>query len=119
MMYDNENMFFDHETAADFESGKESEAIENFYGGDAVDPLFLAVTVSGGKGQLEAVVTTADDKAFTTPVEVATFKSKENASGLVIRGKLPYGLSKYIKVKLTGTCTGKVTAALTQNVPNE
>lgn len=119
MFYDNENMFFDHVDATEFASGKESDAMENYYGGDAVDPLFLAVTLSGGSGQLTAVVTTADDSAFSTPVEVATFASKADASGLVIKGKLPYGLSKYVKVKITGTATGKVTAALTQNVPNE
>lgn len=119
MMFDNENMFFDHVDAAGFASGKESDAMENYFGGDAVDPLFLAVILSGGSGKLTATVSTADDKAFTSPVELATFTGKSSASGLVIKGKLPYGLSKYVKVKISGTATGKVTAGLTQNVPNE
>lgn len=119
MIFDNENMFFDAVDGAEFASGKESAVIENLGGGDAVDPLFLAVIIAGGEGQLKADITTAKDKDFTEPVELGTFQSAQNAKGLAIKAKVPFGLGRYLKVKLTGTVTGKVTVGLTQNVPNE
>ena len=119
MIFDNENMFFDAVDGAEFKAGKESAVIENLGGGDAADPLFLAVIIADGEGQLKADITTAKDKAFTDLVGLGSFQSAQNAKGLAIKAKVPFGLGRYLKVKLTGTVTGKITAGLTQNVPNE
>ena len=98
MIFDNENMFFDAVDGAEFASGKESAAIENLGGGDAVDPLFLAVIIAGGEGQLKADITTAKDKDFTDTVELGTFQSAQNAKGLAIKAKVPFGLANAMSV---------------------
>lgn len=117
MLFDKENMFFDGEAASGFANGKASPAVYNQGGGDAIAPLYVAVELTGGNGKLDVTVQTADDAAFGTPVDLATFFGKANDSGLVCKAFVPYGCKQYIRLKIAGTATGKVTAGLTDVVP--
>ncbi len=117
MLFDKENMFFDGEAASGFAEGKTSEAVFNQGGGDAIAPLYVAVELTGGTGKLDVTVQTASDKGFSDSADLATFFGKASDSGLVCKAYLPYGCKEYIRVKISGTATGKVTAGLTDVVP--
>ena len=121
MFFDKENMFFDAEAGSGFASGKTSAAILNEGGGDAFNPLFLVVYVNGAAATAAgtAELQTVSDSAFTTPVSLGTFPIKSGALGLAVKAKVPYGMDKYFRLKVTAATTGTITAGLTQTVPNE
>lgn len=117
MLFDKENMFFDGEAASGFASGKTSGVVYNQGGGDAIAPLYVAVELTGGTGKLDVLVQTDSDEKFASAVDLATFYGKAGDSGLVCKAYLPYGCKEYVRVKISGTATGKVTAGLTDVVP--
>ena len=119
MLFDKENMFFDGEAASGFASGKASPGIYNQGGGDAVAPLYVVVQLAGGSGKLDCTVQTASKSDFADATDVATFFGKTVDKGIVTKAFLPYGCKEYIRIKLSGTATGKVTAGLTDVVPIE
>lgn len=119
MLFDKENMFFDGEDASGFAGGKDSGTVYNQGGGDAIIPLYLAVLLTGGSGQLDVAVQTSDSEGMGDAATIATFSSPSAAKGLVVKQFLPYGCKKYIRLNIKGTATGKVTAGLTDIVPVE
>lgn len=119
MLFDKENMFFDGEAASGFASGKTSPGIYNQGGGDAIAPLYVVVQLAGGSGKLDCTVQTASKADFADATDVATFFGKTGDKGIVTKAFLPYGCKEYIRIKLSGTATGKVTAGLTDVVPIE
>lgn len=119
MLFDKENMFFDKEAASGFSTGKVSPAIFNQGGGDAIAPLYIVVQLTGGTGKLDVLVQTDSDEKFGSAVDLATFYGKAGDSGIVTKAFVPYGCKEYVRVKITGTATGKVTAGLTDIVPVE
>lgn len=115
MLFDQENMFFDGASA--ITSG--SNVICNVGGGDAVDPLFLVVhSTAAESSSLSFALQTSDAEGFGTNVVLGTFASKANDKGVLIKAKVPYGAKKYLRLVGTGTPAGKITAGLTQTVPN-
>ena len=119
MLFDKENMFFDKEAAGGFATGKTSPGIFNQGGGDAIAPRYVVVQLTGGTGKLDVLVQTDSDEKFISPVDLATFYGKASDSGIVTKAFLPYGCKDYVRLKITGTATGKVTAGLTDVVPIE
>lgn len=119
MLFDKENMFFDGEAASGFASGKASPGIYNQGGGDAIAPLYVVVQLAGGSGKLDCTVQTDSNSDFADATDVATFFGKTGDKGIVTKAFLPYGCKEYIRIKLSGTATGKVTAGLTDVVPIE
>lgn len=117
MLFDKENMFFDGEAASGFASGKTSPGIYNQGGGDAIAPLYVVVQLAGGSGKLDVTVQTASKSDFSDAVDLATFFGAKDAKGVVTKAFLPYGCKDYVRIKITGTATGKVTAGLTDIVP--
>ncbi|WP_289051396.1 hypothetical protein [uncultured Acidaminococcus sp.] len=117
MLFDKENMFFDGEAASGFASGKTSPGIYNHGGGDAIAPLYVVVQLAGGSGKLDVTVQTATNSDFSDAVDLATFFGAKDDKGIVTKAYLPYGCKDYVRIKLTGTATGKVTAGLTDIVP--
>lgn len=89
MIFDNETMFFDAVDGAEFASGKESAVIENLGGGDAVDPLFLAVIIAGGEGQLKADITTARIRTSRNPLNLGPSKALRMQRALPSRQRFP------------------------------
>lgn len=117
MLFDKENMFFNGEAASGFASGKTSPGIYNQGGGDAIAPLYVVVQLAGGSGKLDCTVQTATNSDFSDAVDLATFFGAKDDKGIVTKAYLPYGCKDYVRIKLTGTATGKVTAGLTDIVP--
>lgn len=111
MIFDAENMFCDKKeiSSAEFYS----DVVENSGGGDAYNPVFLFLVVTGGntEGTIETELQTADDEEFTTPTIASTYESSQ------IQTKLPHGMKKFMRLKVTSTyTTGKITAALVGDV---
>ena len=117
MLFDKENMFFDGEAASGFASGKTSPGIYNHGGGDAIAPLYVVVQLAGGSVKLDCTIQPATQSNFSAAVALATFFGAEDDKGIVTKAYLPYGCKDYVRIKLTGTATGKVTAGLTDIVP--
>lgn len=114
MIFDQENMFYDKtKTVAT------SNVIANVGGGDAVDPLFLAVCSDAAEtAALSFVLETSDQEGFGAKDTLATFTSAANAKGLIIAAKVPYGAKAFLRLTCAGTPKGNITAGLTETVPN-
>lgn len=112
MIFDAENMFCDKKSAVSA-AAFYSDIVENSGGGDAYNPAFLFITVGGGNaaGRLEIALETSDTEDFKTTINVASYEI------LPVKSKLPSGLKKFMRLKLTSTFTaGKITAALVRDI---
>lgn len=122
MIFDQQNMFFDKATDL-----TKSNVLANVGGGDPADPLFLAVftdaALSGAstEGKAASAATfaleTSDTEDFATKVVLATYEAPAGKKGLIIKAKVPYGMKKFVRLVGAGS-GGKVTAGLTETVPN-
>lgn len=113
MRFDQENMFYDKtKTVAT------SNVIANVGGGDAVDPLFVAIFSDAAEtAPLDFVLETSDTEggAYTA---LATFTTVANEKGLLVKAKLPYGAKAFLRLTCSGSPKGNITAGLTETVPN-
>ena len=107
MIFDQQNMYMDNSLT--------SNVIANVGGGDAADPLFLVITAPTAlatSGTITAALETSDSESFDTKTVVATKK------GILVAAKLPYGMKAFSRLTVTGASGGKLTAGLTETVPN-
>ena len=113
MIFDQQNMFYDNSLTGN--------VIANVGGGDSHNPLFLVIcapTALAGT-DVVAALETADNEGFTTNKKVlATYSLPASEKGVLISAKLPYGLKKFVRLNVTGATGGKLTAGLTETVPN-
>lgn len=113
MIFDQENMYLDNSL--------DSNIIANVGGGDAADPLFLVVfantALTAASGATAALVT-SDNENFSSSTTLATYTLAASKKGVLVAAKLPYGMKKYSKLTVTGATAGKLTAGLTETVPN-
>lgn len=113
MIYDAENTFM---WKKDLSTGTTSDVVANSGGGDAYDPLFLAVTVNSALDKDATVtISTDDDAAMGSPKTLGSLTvSKDEGSKASV--KIPHGMKKYLKLSVTGAATGVLTAALVIDV---
>lgn len=112
MIFDQQNIFFDNAIT-------NGNVIANVGGGDAHDPLFLAVVCNTVLDKATtATLQTSDVEAFTTSTTLATYTLPATKLGLILAAKLPYGMKKFVRLTLSGATTGAITAGLTPTVPN-
>lgn len=118
MIFDQQNMYMDNSLT--------SNVIANVGGGDAADPLFLVITAPtalAGSGTITAALETSDSesfdtKTFGTKTVVATYTLAASKKGILVAAKLPYGMKAFSRLTVTGASGGKLTAGLTETVPN-
>jgi hypothetical protein len=125
MIFDQQNMYMDNSLT--------SNVIANVGGGDAADPLFLVITAptalatSGTitaptalatSGTITAALETSDSESFDTKTVVATYTLAASKKGILVAAKLPYGMKAFSRLTVTGASGGKLTAGLTETVPN-
>lgn len=116
MIFDQQNMYMDNSLT--------SNVIANVGGGDAADPLFLVITAPTAlatlatSGTITAALETSDSASFDTPTVVATYTLAASKKGILVAAKLPYGMKAFSKLTVTGANDGKLTAGLTETVPN-
>ena len=116
MIFDQENIFFDATTDL-----SESNVIANVGGGDAANPLFLVVVAVGAElAGATFTLETCNDEEFSDSTELGSFTTPdEDATGAVIRAKVPYGAKKFLRLTCDTTSTeAEVTAGLVADVPN-
>ena len=106
MIFDKENLFYDHKPVT--ELGSASDVVANVGGGSAYDPLFLVVVVAKAAlgGKLTLALQTDDDEAFSAAETVGTYEIPAGAQGQTLAVKLPYGLKKFIRLAPSGTQSG-------------
>ena len=118
MIFYQQNMYLDKVTI----SGKTtSDVIYNMGGGDAHDPLFLAIMATTNlatSGTITAVLETSDAEAFSPKTTLASYTLPAGTKGVLVKAKLPYGMKKYSRLVISGATAGVLTAGLTANVPN-
>lgn len=115
MIFDQQNMYIDNSLT--------SNVIANVGGGDAADPLFLvitALTALATNGTITAALETSDSESFGTKTVtvVATYTLAASKKGILVAAKLPYGMKAFSRLTVTGASSGKLTAGLTETVPN-
>lgn len=114
MIFDQQNMYMDNSLT--------SNVIANVGGGDAADPLFLVITaptaLATSSGTITAALETSDSESFGTKTVVATYTLAASKKGVLVAAKLPYGMKAFSKLTVTGASGGKLTAGLTETVPN-
>lgn len=114
MIFDQQNMYMDNSLT--------SNVIANVGGGDAADPLFLVITASTaltGDGTITAALETSNSENFSAEtVVVATYTLAASKKGILVAAKLPYGMKAFSRLTVTGASDGKLTAGLTETVPN-
>lgn len=113
MIFDQQNMYMDNSST--------SNVIANVGGGDAANPLFLVITAPTaltGSGTITAALETSDSENFEPKTVVATYTLATNKKGILVAAKLPYGMKTFSKLTVTGTGNSKLTAGLTETVPN-
>lgn len=117
MIYDYENMFLHKVDASDYGTTPAySDVVANGGGGSAYDAPFLVMEATGAAtagGNLTVDLQTSDTEAFTTAVDVASYTVPSGSQGRVIVARLPYGLKKYLRLKLTGSASITGDAVLT------
>lgn len=124
MIFDQENIFLDNvEGNTITTSGVASTVLANVGGGDAEDPLFLVIAapVALTGGPFTAELQTSDSEDFGTKDTLATYSIQADVQGILVKSKMPYGAKKFLRLFLKGTGAGtggKITAALTETVPN-
>ena len=126
MIFDYENMFLDHKAASSYgtTAAYSDNVVANGNGGNAYDPAFLVVNVSGAAtagGNITVVLQTSDAEAFGSGVvDMATYTVPAGSLGTVVKERIPYGAKKFLRLKLTGsaavTGNGKITAGLVWDV---
>lgn len=112
MIFDQQNMYMDNSLT--------SNVIANVGGGDAADPLFLVIaapTALAGTS-VTATLETSDSESFGTKTVVATYTLAASKKGVLVAAKLPYGMKAFSRLTVTGASGGKLTAGLTETVPN-
>lgn len=119
MIRDAENLFIDKVAGTTYgTSAKYSNIVANGGGGSAYESPFLAVNVSVAAlagGNLGIVVQTDDAEAFSAPQDIATYTVPAESKGDVLAERLPFGLKKFIRLKVTGSAAitaGVITAGL-------
>jgi hypothetical protein len=116
MIFDQQNMYMDNSLT--------SNVIANVGGGDAADPLFLVITAptalatSGTITAATAALETSDSESFGTKTVVATYTLAASKKGILVAAKLPYGMKAFSRLTVSGASGGKLTAGLTETVPN-
>lgn len=113
MTFDQQNMYMDNSLT--------SNVIANVGGGDAADPLFLVITAPTAlatSGTITAALETSDSEDFGTKTVVATYTLAASKKGILVAAKLPYGMKAFSRLTVTGASGGKLTAGLTETVPN-
>ncbi|WP_277228766.1 hypothetical protein [Phascolarctobacterium succinatutens] len=113
MIFDQQNMYMDNSLT--------SNVIANVGGGDAADPLFLVITAPTaltGSGTITAALETSDSENFSAKTVVATYTLAASKKGILVAAKLPYGMKAFSRLTVTGASSGKLTAGLTETVPN-
>ena len=114
MIFDQQNMYMDNSLT--------SNVIANVGGGDAADPLFLVITaptaLTGSSGTITAALETSDSENFSAKTVVATYTLAASKKGILVAAKLPYGMKAFSRLTVTGASGGKLTAGLTETVPN-
>ena len=124
MVFDHENMFLDGVAGTTYgTTAKYSDVIANTSGGDAINPLALVFAITEAAlagGALTVVLQTSDTEAFTVATDVATYAVATGAKGIAIGARLPYGLKKYLRLKITGAAavTGacKITSGIVADI---
>lgn len=120
MIYDYENMFLHKKAASTYgTTAAYSDIVVNGAGGAAYEAPFLVMEVTGAAtagGNLTVVLQTSATEAFSTAIDKATFAVPSGSKGRVIAARLPVGLKKYLRLKLTGSASitgaAKITAGL-------
>ena len=105
MIFDGENMFFDEATL----SSSMTSDILDVGPGEASDNMHLvaAVNTTETSGTISFALETADDKDFTTPVQLGTY------SGVPLSTKLPRGNKGFLRLTAKNSISsGKLTAGL-------
>lgn len=125
MIFDQQNMYMNN--------SRSSNVIANVGGGDAADPLFLVIiaptaladsgtiiapTALAGSGTITAALETSDSESFDPKTVVATYTLAATKKGILVAAKLPYGMKAFSRLIVTGADNGKLTAGLTETVPN-
>lgn len=120
MIFDKENLFLDKAAITNYgTAAKYSDVVVNEGGGNAYDPPFLAFCVTGAAtagGALTVVVQTSDTEAFTTATDLVTHVIPVGAQGPVLQARMPYGLKKYMRLKLTGAAAMTGNAVITSGL---
>lgn len=124
MIFDYENMFLNKKAASSYgTTAAYSDVVANGNGGNAYDPPFLVVNVSGAAtagGNIAVVLQTSDTEAFSSAVDMATYSVPTGALGTIIKERIPFGAKKFLRLKLTGSAAvtgdGKITAGLVWDV---
>ena len=114
MIYDAENTFF-WKKALNSTTTANSDVIKTGVG-DAVCPLTLFMQAVGASGDLTMTLETADNEAFSSPVELGEYTLKKDGT---VKTKVPYGDLGYLRLKYTGSAqltSGTLTAALVMDV---
>ena len=118
MIFDQQNMYLDKKTIS---GNTTSDVLYNMGGGDAHDPLFLAIMATTNlatSGTITAVLETSDAEAFGTKTTLASYTLPASTKGVLVKAKLPYGMKKYSRLVISGATAGVLTAGLTATVPN-
>lgn len=113
MILDRENIFFE-KNASDLTANMLSDVIQTG-GGNAVNPMYLYVGPALESGDIDLALEISDDEAFSSPTTII----KGSFSKEPIRTKLPIGLKKFMRLKVTESNSptgGKITAALVVDV---
>ena len=126
MIFDNEALFLNKKAASTYgtTAAYSDNVVANGAGGDAYEACFLAIVVSEAAtagGNLTIVLQTSDAEAFGSGVvDAATYSVPIGAIGEVVKARLPVGMKKYMRLKLTGSASvtgdGKITAGLVMDV---
>ena len=119
MIFDQQNMYLDKKTISG--TTTTSDVLYNMGGGDAHDPLFLAIMATTGlatSGTITAVLETSDAETFSPKTTLASYTLPASTKGILVKAKLPYGMKKYSRLVINGATAGVLTAGLTATVPN-
>ena len=110
MILDKENLFALNQTLS---GAFTSDVIKNGNGGSAESASWLYVNVNSTLSDNATVaLKTADNEGMTTNVKtVATYILNKDA-GSTIDARLPVGLSKYLRLDVSGATSGSITAGL-------
>lgn len=112
MIFDQQNMYFDNSLTG--------SVIANVGGGDAADPLFLVITAPTALTgtTITATLETSDSESFGTKTTLATYTLAASKKGVLVAAKVPYGMLGFSRLTVSGASAGKLTAGLTETVPN-
>lgn len=116
MIFDQQALFIDNSLST-------TNVIANGNGGDAVNPLFVAVvanTALTASGAVSAALQTCDAENFGSGVvTLATLNLEKSKTGLLAAVKVPYGAKKYLRLNISGSpSAGALTAGLVEDVDN-